>query len=581
MALSNNLLTQFAKSTNDNTQTKKESTAYGQIKTIDGINYVQLDGSELLTPITSTTVVNDGDRVMVTIKNHTAIVTGDITNPSANNKDVVEIGNKITDVEILVADKVTTQDIEAINAYIENIKGVTAKYEELNATTAEIETLQSKYANMEYITAKDAEMINAEIESLKGKFAEFTSISAQDLEVINAELTNIVAYNATFTYVSAEKLEAIDADIKYLKVNTMNVENADIRYAQIDFSNIKEAAIEKLFTDSGIIENLVMSEGKVTGRLVGVTIKGDLIEGNTVKADKLVILGEDGLYYKLNVNALGETTASSDEKYQNGLDGSIIIAKSITADRIDVTDLVAFGATIGGFHITNDSLYSGTKDSIDNSTEGVYIHKDGQLNIGDSNQYIKYYLDADGERHLEIIANSIKLDVDSPTIGETIEDTNQQISDLNIKAEGIDLTITDIKATQQTTDETIENLQTELVTLTNTVSTKVSSDELSILIQSQINQNGVDKVATSTGYTFDENGLTISKSGTGLSTTVDEDGMNIIRDDIEVLNADSDGVTAYNLHARTYLIIGETSRFEDYIKNGKKRTGCFWVGGNQ
>ena len=64
-------------------------------------------------------------------------------------------------------------------------------------------------------------------------------------------------------------------------------------------------------------------------------------------------------------------------------------------------------------------------------------------------------------------------------------------------------------------------------------------------------------------------------------TNIDEDGMSIYRtnDNEEVLTADSDGVNAFNLHARTYLIIGETSRFEDYVKDSKKRTGCFWIGG--
>jgi hypothetical protein len=46
-----------------------------------------------------------------------------------------------------------------------------------------------------------------------------------------------------------------------------------------------------------------------------------------------------------------------------------------------------------------------------------------------------------------------------------------------------------------------------------------------------------------------------------------------------LLTADNSGVTAYNLHAKTYLIVGTTSRFEDYEKDGEIRTGCFWIGG--
>ena len=113
MALSNELISQFVKATQDNKQTNNETIAYGKIVKQGDIEYVQLDGSDLLTPISSTTVVKDGDRVMVTIKNHTAIVTGDFTNPSATNKDVVEIGNKISEFEIVIADKVTTEQLEA------------------------------------------------------------------------------------------------------------------------------------------------------------------------------------------------------------------------------------------------------------------------------------------------------------------------------------------------------------------------------------------------------------------------------------------------------------------------------------
>jgi len=44
----------------------------------------------------------------------------------------------------------------------------------------------------------------------------------------------------------------------------------------------------------------------------------------------------------------------------------------------------------------------------------------------------------------------------------------------------------------------------------------------------------------------------------------------------EVLTANNKGVDAKNLHATTYLIVGTSSRFEDY---GYDRTGCFWIGG--
>ena len=210
-----------------------------------------------------------------------------------------------------------------------------------------------------------------------------------------------------FAGLTVENFKAVNADIENLNTKKLDVESANIKFANIDFSNIGKAAMEYFYAQSGLIKDVVVGDQKITGHLIGVTISGDLIEGNTVKAEKLVVLGEDGLYYKLNVNALGEAVASSDVKYQNGLDGSVIIAKSVTAEKVSVKDLVAFGATIGGLNITDGSLYSGVKDSINNTTQGFYVDKSGQLYLGDAENFLRYYKAKDGTYKLAISAKSV------------------------------------------------------------------------------------------------------------------------------------------------------------------------------
>ena len=107
----------------------------------------------------------------------------------------------------------------------------------------------------------------------------------------------------------------------------------------------------------------------------------------------------------------------------------------------------------------------------------------------------------------------------------------------------------------------------------------MTPEAVDLKIQSAMSK-GVDSVTTTTGFTFNEAGLTVSKTGSEMTTRIDEDGMSVYRDNNEVLTADNQGVIAYNLHAKTYLIIGENSRFEDYTNtNGEARTGCFWIGG--
>ena len=230
---------------------------------------------------------------------------------------------------------------------------------------------------------------------------------------------------ADIRYATIEKLEATEGKIESLKADKLDAKDAAIKYAQIDFANIGKAALEQFFAKSGLIEDVVVGDQKVTGTLVGVTILGDSIKGGTVIADKLVIKGEDGLYYKLNTD--GNTVEKEQTDY-NSLDGGVIRAKSITATKIAVDDLVAFGATIGGWHIADGGLYSGTKESMSNTSRGTYLGSDGQINIGDSDNFIMFYVDNKGESHLAISAD--KFTLGKQNIEDVISDIKQDVDNV-------------------------------------------------------------------------------------------------------------------------------------------------------
>lgn len=382
MSLSSEFVSQFAKLINYKPKEEKESTAYGTTVIQNGNKYVKLDGSELLTPASFTTNIANGERVTVLIKNHMAIVTGNITSPAARTSEVEEVGGKADAAEAaakwLVADNIkVNQKLEAQEGTIKNL-------------TSDNVTIKNK------LDAQEASIGNLEAENVT---------ITRKLKAAEGNISNLQADNVTIN----ESLTAAKASIKKLDVDKANIADLEAKYANIDFANVGVANIEKFYAKSGIIKDIIINDQKITGRLVGVTITGDLIEGGTVKADKLVILGEDGLYYKLNVNALGETTAASDPKYQNGLDGSVIVAKSITAEKVNVSDLVAFDATIGGFHISESSIYSGVKESVTNTTRGIYLDKDGQISFGDTDNFIRYYKATDGTYKLEISAANISI----------------------------------------------------------------------------------------------------------------------------------------------------------------------------
>lgn len=440
MALSNELVAQFVKVTNDNTKPERETTVYGTAVEYDGEIYVRLDGSDMLTPVSTTAAVKPDERVSVTIKNHHATITGNLSSPAARTGDVENLADEVSEFEIVISHRVSAEELEASNAVIEHLKATVAKYNEMESVYADIQELEAKYANLEHVSARDAEILNAEIDNLQARIGDFTVISTDDLEAMNADIATLRGYTANFVYVSAEKLKALQAFINELKTDKLSAKEAEIKYANIDFTNIGEAAIDSFYAKSGIINKVTISEGVVVKELVGVTIKGDLIEGGTVKADKLVVKGTDGLFYKLNFES-GKFT-EGEAVPNDSLHGSVITAKSIVAEKISVDDLVAFGATIGGFKITNNSIYSGVKESATNTTRGIYLDNEGQMSLGDSSNFLRYCKDKDGNYKLEISANSVLLRsgaTNLETVAEEATKAAETVKEIEKKIEDGDL----------------------------------------------------------------------------------------------------------------------------------------------
>lgn len=422
MALSDELVSQFAKLMKPEEDKTQESTLYGKFVIHNGKKYVQLDGSELLTPVEQTATAKEGDRVSVTIKNHNATVTGNYSSPAARSGDVDENSKKILEVGTLVAGKASIEDLKATNATVGNLVADNATIKnELKAANATIETISADNVTIkETLKANKAAIDDLNANKLSANVADLKYATIENLEATNADIHNISADYGEFKQATVNDLSAKNATIQKLQTEKLSATDADLRYANIDFSNIGKAAIEQFYATSGIIKDLVIGDQTITGELVGVTIKGDLIEGGTVVADKLVVKGQNGLYYKLNTD--GVTTEAEQTDY-NSLNGSVITAKSITASKVNVKDLVAFDATIGGFNITDKAIYSGVKSSVDNTTRGIYQDKDGQLAVGDGSNYLKYFKDSDGKYKLEISASSLKFSASDKNLETVLGDT--------------------------------------------------------------------------------------------------------------------------------------------------------------
>lgn len=108
MQLSSTLLREFASITDDRPDKPKETTLYGTVvqKENDDQLYVQLDGSDILTPVEMAMDARAGDRVVVMIKNHQAIITGNTSNPASAYTASTYIKVVDQDTLMLVGDKI-------------------------------------------------------------------------------------------------------------------------------------------------------------------------------------------------------------------------------------------------------------------------------------------------------------------------------------------------------------------------------------------------------------------------------------------------------------------------------------------
>lgn len=169
---------------------------------------------------------------------------------------------------------------------------------------------------------------------------------------------------------------------------------------------------------------------------------------------------------------------------------------------------------------------------------------------------------------------------DMATAGD-LEAINESVQTIYESAAELAISSDALKASVESTKITVDSLTGEVeATKSEMASMKLAADELKLGFQ-EIENNGVTKVTTETGFTFDREGMTVDSTESPTKTQVTPDGMTVYKKDAdggqeEVLEATSDGVDATNLHAKTYLIIGGRSRFENY---GANRTGCFWIGG--
>lgn len=206
--------------------------------------------------------------------------------------------------------------------------------------------------------------------SFGGPLSSIVEKTYQKLLIAEKLIANKVsAEYVAANYASIKKLEATDSYIEKLEAGMLTAENlkaeiANLKYVNADDLAAERAEIDKLFAGYVKANEILTSDinsatGSFSKYLTGVNIVGDLITAGTISTERLVIMDKDtnkGILFAINDGIVSQEGLSEDELKRLTLNGQVIAAQSITADKINVTDLFAQDIKATG-SITGAKLY--------------------------------------------------------------------------------------------------------------------------------------------------------------------------------------------------------------------------------
>ena len=330
--LTRDVLKDFADIVIDESNKDEEVTAYGTTVESDGVDYVKLDGSTLLTPITTTTDIKPGERVLVLIKNHQAVIIGNSSNPSAGSQELNNLKETVN------LDKATIKDLVANNVTInDSLKANSARIDSLEATNVEINgKLMADRADItrldtDKLNADEADIRYAKVDELRATSADVVKLNADYAKFKDASVKRLDANEASIQDLDAKKLSAEAADIKYL-----TIDNAKATYLQAGDFNAYKATVKTLLASKASVEELEANYLKVANAeaTYAKITELDALTGNfnTLNADLAKV--EELVAKKASIEDLNAAKASIKILQTDLTTANQLIAKKVDAEYV-------------------------------------------------------------------------------------------------------------------------------------------------------------------------------------------------------------------------------------------------------
>ena len=355
MELSAHLLKSFAKVVNQpSKETSKTLTIYGDLKNDKNDFYVKIDGSEEYIP--TYTVVNGqtGDRVVCEIRNHSVLVTGNLSSPSATGDDVKQVSDK---VDFLEANRITTDYLEAHYAEIDfaNINVANIKQGFMESLLVSQGIIADRVVGSEVTATNVLTGVNIYADDIVAG-----TLSVDRLVFRGSEQSVIYQLNNISGALQAENVDTINGEV--ITPRTIAADRIiakSITATEINVQNL---------VATGLIEaNRLTSKNIVVDDLFAT----DITAAGSIKSSNYVYTS--GIYSTAGVKMSMATGQIISRQFAIDASGNTYFAGQLSAPT----------GNIGGFTIGTNSLYSGP-DNLGSNKKGVYIGTDGISSIGDN-----------------------------------------------------------------------------------------------------------------------------------------------------------------------------------------------------
>jgi phage minor structural protein len=237
---------------------------------------------------------------------------------------------------------------QIMEANIMNGAITSAKIQDGAISTAKIGTAQVDTANIHDAAITNAKMAGASIGTANIQDACIVASKIQDASITRAKIADLAVGSAQID----------DLAVTTAKIASAAITNAQIANAAVSTAQIALGAITSALIQQGAVGTAQIADASITDAKI-VSLNADVITSGTLATERLVIRGENGLIYEINAEASGLTaTQLEDTEYESKLNGTVIAARSITAEQIAAATITANEILAGS--ITGDRIAANT-----------------------------------------------------------------------------------------------------------------------------------------------------------------------------------------------------------------------------